>query len=127
MRLAHRIRTGLLLVSVGFTVPGYQAVAAQSPKRTPPSADTIKAAPPVGAPVVVGPDTLFMLYGRLGPFDAADRAQAASERIAALRAAHGAGIDSVTAAAIEGRWELVTRHCGSSDSSCCHRPGWAMA
>jgi len=39
---------------------------------------------PVGAPVVHHGDTLFMLHGAIGPFTAADRADALSRRITAI-------------------------------------------
>jgi small-conductance mechanosensitive channel len=58
----------------------------------------------VGAPVVVMADTLFTLYGRLGPFAAADRAQAAANRVRRAAPALAAG-DSVT----------VTDHATSSE------------
>jgi small-conductance mechanosensitive channel len=40
--------------------------------------------PPAGAPVVHHSDTLFLLYGAIGPFSAADRADALSRRITAI-------------------------------------------
>lgn len=61
---------------------------------------------PVGAPVVARGDTLFRLYGRLGPFGPAERADAAMRRLARLGPALAAG-DSIVVAEVGGRSELL--------------------
>lgn len=48
-----------------------------------------------GAPVVFASDTLFRLYGSLGPFSAQQRAAAAAERIGRVAAVVESGDDSV--------------------------------
>ena len=49
----------------------------------------------MGAPVVFGDDTLFTLFGKLGPFTSSERAAAASERLGAAAKAITRG-DSIT-------------------------------
>ncbi|MGH7648370.1 MAG: mechanosensitive ion channel family protein [Gemmatimonadaceae bacterium] len=63
--------------------------------------------PAVGAPVVLGTDTLFRLYGTLGPFLPAVRAAAARERLRRQAVSREAG-DSIYAVEHEGRSEIVT-------------------
>ena len=60
--------TGLAAAAISFPATG------QTPTDTTPPA-------PIGAPVIVGGDTLFLLYGRLGPFSPAQRAAAVSQRL----------------------------------------------
>jgi small-conductance mechanosensitive channel len=69
----------LLLFTVFLGVVAPRAVCAQRDTVAASSADTVGAAP--GAPVVVGPDTLFRLYGNLGPFSAQARAATASAQL----------------------------------------------
>jgi small-conductance mechanosensitive channel len=64
-------------------------------------------AQPAGAPVVHGTDTLFTLYGRLGPFGPAERAAAIEQRLARLGPALAAGRDSILVAEVEQRTELL--------------------
>ncbi|MEO6878867.1 MAG: mechanosensitive ion channel domain-containing protein [Gemmatimonadaceae bacterium] len=58
--------------------------------RAPPPGDSALAAAR-GAPVVYAPDTLFRLYGNLGPFSAAERAAAAEVRLRQVAKAIAAG------------------------------------
>lgn len=50
---------------------------------------------PTGAPVVYGGDTLFTIYGHLGPFGPRERAEAIVIRLARLERRLGMAIDSV--------------------------------
>ncbi|MEO7085957.1 MAG: mechanosensitive ion channel domain-containing protein [Gemmatimonadaceae bacterium] len=59
------------------------------------AASQANAGAPVGAPVVFEGDTLLRLYGQLGPFSAAARAAAVSERLRQVRARIGSGRDSI--------------------------------
>jgi len=43
----------------------------------------------VGVPVVLGSDTMFSVYGEIGPFSALDRAQAIEQRLTSLSRASG--------------------------------------
>ncbi len=65
---------------------------AQMDTASPPPADSTAA--PSGAPVVYGVDTLFRLFGHLGPFSASARAAAVGERLRSSSAAiaHGDSI-----------------------------------
>ena len=63
---------------------------------------------PAGAPVMVGKDTLFTLYGSLGPFSPAERATAVNRRIASLGAALARGQDTIRVEETEGRSVIVS-------------------
>ncbi|HEY2896075.1 MAG TPA: mechanosensitive ion channel family protein [Gemmatimonadaceae bacterium] len=60
-----------------------------------------------GSPVVFRDDTLFRLYGSLGPFTAAQRAEAATERLEQASHARTEEGDSVAAIERDGYSELV--------------------
>ena len=62
---------------------------------------------PAGAPVVLGSDTLFTLYGRLGPFGPPERAAAIAQRLARLGPGLAAGRDSIVVTEVEQRTELL--------------------
>jgi len=96
-RLA-RLQWGTLLLLLVLAVP---SGAAQTPDSTPQA--------PAGAPVTVGKDTLFVLFGRLGPFSPAERARAVNNRIAGLGAALARGQDTIRVEEIDGRPALVVR------------------
>ncbi|MEO8636959.1 MAG: mechanosensitive ion channel domain-containing protein [Gemmatimonadales bacterium] len=68
---------------------------------------TDSAPPPSGAPVVYGTDTLFTLYGRLGPFGPPERASAVVQRLARRGAALANGRDSILVTEVERRSELL--------------------
>ncbi|MGE5231724.1 MAG: mechanosensitive ion channel family protein [Deltaproteobacteria bacterium] len=99
MRFSHSVQAlfSWLLLSL-------MAVAAPLPAQSP--ADS-QARPPQGAPVVFGTDTLFRLYGRLGPFGPADRAAALERRLHAVARALADGQDSIRVIEAEGRHELL--------------------
>ena len=70
--------TWLVLIGGGWLAPA----GAQQQRATPPTDSVAQAvASPRGFPVIVGTDTLFRLYGDLGPFSAETRARMASERL----------------------------------------------
>jgi small-conductance mechanosensitive channel len=64
-------------------------------------------APPRGAPVTYGLDTLFTLHGRLGPFGPLERAAAIQQRLGRLGPALAQGRDTIVVAEIERRSELL--------------------
>jgi small-conductance mechanosensitive channel len=80
------------------TTPAKPRTAEQDTVRAGAASDT------AGVPVVLAGDTLFRLYGALGPFDARQRARAVSDRLANLARA---GAESVTVAAHETSSDLV--------------------
>lgn len=67
--------------------------------------DTIPA--PEGAPVAYGVDTLFTLYGRLGPFGPRERAAAIEQRLSVLGPRLGTRVDSIVVNTEEVRSELL--------------------
>ncbi len=69
-----------------------------------PSADTLRLA---GQPVVVGGDTLFRVYARLGPMTAAERAQAISGRVTEASRGLRAGADTLSVVEEEGQSLIV--------------------
>lgn len=73
----------------------------------PPASDSAAVQAPTGAPVVYGMDTLFTLYGRLGPFGPAERAAAIHRRLERLGPNLADGGDSIVVAEVEGRSELL--------------------
>ncbi len=89
----------LLLLALATASPA----GAQTP--APPATDTTAA--PAGAAVVLGTDTLFTLYGRLGPFGPAERAAAIHQRLLRLSPALADGGDSIVVAEVESRSELL--------------------
>jgi small-conductance mechanosensitive channel len=68
-----------IVVLVAGLAAGLQGPARQAQQRPAP-ADTVHSAP-AGAPVVFNGDTLFRIQAPLGPFTAADRAAAVSDRL----------------------------------------------
>ncbi len=69
-----------------------------------PSADTLRLA---GQPVVVGGDTLFRVYARLGPMTAAERAEAISGRVTEASRGLRAGADTLSVVEEEGQSLIV--------------------
>lgn len=99
MRVSRTVQPflwGLLLPLVALT----GGLDGQSP------ADS-QASGPQGAPVVFGTDTLFTLYGRLGPFGPADRAAALQRRLPQVSRAIADGRDTIRVIEAEGRHELL--------------------
>jgi small-conductance mechanosensitive channel len=94
-RQARAPRLVLVLAAVLLVRPAAAQVAGDS------------TAPPAGAPVVYGSDTLFTLYGRLGPFGPAERAAAIEQRLARWGPALAAGRDSILVTEVELHSELV--------------------
>ncbi|MEO8202008.1 MAG: mechanosensitive ion channel family protein [Gemmatimonadota bacterium] len=78
-------------------VVGIGAMALLAPLRTQSQgvADSGRPQEPVGSPVTLGVDTLFTLYGSLGPFSADQRAASASARIETVSADIAAGRDTL--------------------------------
>lgn len=62
---------------------------------------------PEGAPVVIGGDTLFRLYGSLGPFTPAQRAEAVTVRLRAAAPAIARGIDTLQVIESAGHSEIL--------------------
>lgn len=62
---------------------------------------------PSGAPVVFDNDTLFTLYGRLGPFGPVERAGSIQTRLPGIAAGLASGRDSITVSELEQRTELL--------------------
>jgi len=62
---------------------------------------------PAGATVVFGGDTLFTLYGRLGPFGPAERAVAIEQRLKQWGARLADDRDTIAVTEAEGRTELL--------------------
>jgi small-conductance mechanosensitive channel len=74
------------------------------------TAPTLSQAPlpqPIGVPVVLGDDTLFLIYDKLGPFTPQERAQAITERLTRLAKDPFTSMYSVTATDQELTSELV--------------------
>ncbi|MDP3090568.1 MAG: mechanosensitive ion channel family protein [Nitrospira sp.] len=74
------------------------------------AAPTLSQAPlpqPIGAPVVLGEDTLFLIYDKLGPFTPQERAQAITDRLTRLAKDPFTSVHSVTATDQELTSELV--------------------
>ncbi|NNG17272.1 MAG: hypothetical protein HKM89_12400, partial [Gemmatimonadales bacterium] len=84
MNLDHCFRT--LVAALWLTTAATPAVGQVD---TTPSPDTLQALPQ-GAAVVVRGDTLFQLYGSMGPFTPAARASALVDRIDSLARTPGA-------------------------------------
>jgi small-conductance mechanosensitive channel len=64
-------------------------------------------AAPRGTPVIYGSDTLFTLYGRLGPFGPDERAAAIERRLVRWGPALAAGGDSIVVSEVDQRSELL--------------------
>ncbi len=90
----------LALLLLGVSLP----LCAQVP--TPSRPDTIRP-PATQAPVVYRADTLFTLYGRLGPFGPRERAEAVEQRIRQWSRAIRTGTDSVRTAQAGDHYELM--------------------
>ena len=95
--LVARLRWGALVSLLLLAAPSGAA-------QTPDTGQQV----PAGAPVMVGKDTLFSLYGSLGPFGPAERANAVNRRIASLGAALARGQDTIRVEETEGQSVLVT-------------------
>jgi len=80
-----------------------QAVPAPAPSQA--RADSV-APGPVGAPVVLGTDTLFYLQGRLGPFSPTQRAATIAARLRDRRRAIANGSDTLRVVDVEGHTEI---------------------
>ncbi len=89
----------LAVLVLGLTIGGLPLQGQTSPDSTAPAR--------AGSPVVYAGDTLFMLYGRLGPFGPGERAAAAEVRLQRWGRNLGAGVDSVTVSEAEQRSELL--------------------
>lgn len=98
--LARALRR-MMLLALALAPAGLAR--AQTPVPTP--ADTV--AGPTGAAVVYGMDTLFTLYGRLGPFGPAERAAAIHHRLVRLGPNLADGGDSIVVAEVDARSELL--------------------
>jgi len=94
---ARRPLLGVLLVLAPLC-----ASAQQAPPSTTPQ-DTV----PVGAPVVLGRDTLLTIYARIGAFSAADRATAVAQRLRTVGRAVGRGADSLVIVEAETHTDLM--------------------
>jgi small-conductance mechanosensitive channel len=71
------------------------------------SPDTVRSASSIGSPVVFFGDTLFMLYGSLGPFGPAERAAAVSARLRSLVEERTHANDTVTVISSAGFSDLL--------------------
>jgi small-conductance mechanosensitive channel len=100
MNLDHCFRT--LVAALWMTAMASPAVGQVD---TTPSPDTVLALPQ-GAAVVVQGDTLFRLYGSMGPFTPADRASALVDRIDSLARTPGARSMAVDVVDTTGASEL---------------------
>ncbi len=108
----HLILTGLLCFSAqGICAPPIDAQTIRAP-ATPRRGESAIAgdsstasAISAGAPVVIGLDTLFVLYGNLGPFSPVDRAAAVVKRIRSNEAAIALG-DSLVVTDFESSSEV---------------------
>ena len=80
---------------------------APSARAAPAGADTLRSVRPDSGLVIYRTDTLFTLYGRLGPFGPEERARAAGERITQRARAIQTGSDSVRVARAGDHYELL--------------------
>jgi small-conductance mechanosensitive channel len=96
LRLPRAVAT---LLALALLIPG--SLRAQADTLPPPS--------PAGAPVLVAGDTVFLLYGNLGPFSAAERAVAVTDRMRRLSADIGSGVDTIVVTDRDGGSELSVR------------------
>lgn len=94
-RHSRAVRLTLAIAALPVCPPAAAQVTADS---------SLKAA---GVPVVHGSDTLFTLYGRFGPFGAAERAVAVERRLARLAPALANGLDSILVNEVDQRTELL--------------------
>lgn len=104
IRSISGLRSALLLLSM--TLVAVPMVSGQRPSPAGP-VDTVRRATPVGGPVLMGTDTLFMLYGQLGPFGPVERASAVTARLIHWRGALARGADTIRVSAADGRHELT--------------------
>ncbi|MEO7039408.1 MAG: mechanosensitive ion channel family protein [Gemmatimonadaceae bacterium] len=103
------------LAALAYVASANAQPAAQQREQAPLTArDSAQAQPPrpdsiAGAPVVFHGDTLFRLYGALGPFSSARRASAVVERMDELSHRASDGRDSIAVVDAGGFSELVSR------------------
>ncbi len=100
-----------VLVAVALAMMSSAAAPAQSsprPSSSAVSADSIADTTNTGSPVVFDTDTLFRLYGNLGPFSAAERAAAVSDRLRQVQRSILAG-DSIGITSYGSYSELTVR------------------
>lgn len=103
IRMPRIQRSIVLAVALVLVIPGQVAHAQQ--RDTAVAADTSRG--PAGAPVVFEGDTLFILYGSLGPFSAQDRAAGVARRLRADARTPDRRRDSVAVAQREGVVEVL--------------------
>lgn len=98
----------LLLLAVTLGAAGSLAGQRPAPAGATMAApiDTLAPAAPLSAPVLMDSDTLFMLYGHLGPFGPVERATAVNSRLIHWRAELARGTDTIHVAAIDERHQL---------------------
>lgn len=94
----------IILLFVCLATAGLTLAQLQSPT---PLISQASPSQPVGAPVIIAEETLFVLYDKLGPFTPQERAQAVAERISRLAKDPAAKTYIVTAADREVTSELV--------------------
>ncbi len=104
----------LLAALVLVSCAAAQSSAQQREQAALPVRDSVGAQPPssdsiAGAPVIFRDDTLFRLYGTLGPFIASKRAGAVVERMAELSNRSNDARDSIAVVDAGGFSELVAR------------------
>ena len=109
MKIRELLARLWLLLLVGAMPLAGQSTDTTAATRTADSARQPSAVPDsvAGAPVVFRRDTLFRLFGTLGPFDAGQRATAVSVRLAQLAEHKGAQLDSMAVVDRGGYTELV--------------------
>ena len=90
--MTRLLRAGLLAALACAPLAAQAPVAVQGDSAALPQA-------PAGAPVVLGSDTLFELYGRVGPFTARERAAAVERRLLDLVRNPSLDVSEVTAVA----------------------------
>ena len=107
IRCVTRFRTAIGVLLTLACIASSRASAQPTNGDSAHRALAVGSAPPVGAPVVLHGDTLFRLYGDFGPFSPAQRASAASMRLAHFESTVGSGKARVLAVATAGRHDLV--------------------
>ncbi len=98
MSLGRKARAPHLALGLGLALLASPAAAQVTTDST---------AQPTGAPVVYRSDTLFTLYGHLGPFGPGERAAAIGLRLNRLGPALAAGTDSILVTEVEQRTEVL--------------------
>jgi len=94
----------VIVLPLVFAAP---VVSGQAPPDSQAQTPADSQAHPSGAPVMYGSDTLFTLYGRLGPFGPGERAAAVERKLVQLGPRLATGQDSVRVIEAEGRHELL--------------------